>query len=179
MLQWLARRRERRQSAQALFHAVVAQARQPVFYARLGIPDTLEGRFEVLALHMFLVLERLRAEGADGRVMAQELVDAFVGDMDTTLRELGVGDLSIPKKVRRMTAAFYDRLGDYGSALPEPDPEALAAVVETYVYAQGDPGPAARVATYMRTAAERLRARSLRNLADGDLGLDRIDFGQA
>ena len=97
-------------SAAKLYGAIVAQARLPVFYQEFGVPDTLEGRFLVLSLHLFAVLHRLKAEGTVAHDwgagnLAQELIDRFSEDMETVLRELGVSDLSIPKKVRGLAAS--------------------------------------------------------------------------
>src|SRR5262245_11303594 len=86
--------------AAKLYGAIVAQARLPVFYQALGVPDTLEGRFLVLSLNLFAVHRRLQAEGEGGRVLVQDLADRFTADMATVLREIGIGDLSVPKKVR-------------------------------------------------------------------------------
>jgi cytochrome b pre-mRNA-processing protein 3 len=91
--------------AQKLYGAIVAQARLPVFYQAFGVPDTLEGRFVVLSLNLFAVLHRLKADGGEAHALAQELIDQFSADMETVLREIGVGDISIPKKVRRLAAS--------------------------------------------------------------------------
>jgi cytochrome b pre-mRNA-processing protein 3 len=98
--------------AAKLYGAIVAQARLPVFYQALEVPDTLEGRFLVLSLHLFAVHRRLRAEGEPARGLAQDLADRFSADMDTVLREIGVGDLSVPKKVRKVAAAHAALLED-------------------------------------------------------------------
>ena len=87
---------------QKLYGAIVAQARLPVFYRSFGVPDTLQGRFALLALHLFAVLYRLKSEGGEGRALSQELIDQFSKDMETVLRELGVGDVRVPKAMRRL-----------------------------------------------------------------------------
>ena len=92
--------RRKEKTAEKLYGAIVAQARLPVFYQEFGVPDTLEGRFAVLSLNLFAVLHRLKGEGAQGRALSQELADRFKDDMETVLRELGVSDLRIPKKMR-------------------------------------------------------------------------------
>ena len=101
-----------------LYEAIVAAARHPVAYAEWGVPDTLDGRFDMITLHMFLVLDRLKGED---RAFRQELVDEFFRDMDRSLRELGVGDLSVGKKVRKMAEVFYGRLAAYDRALAGSD----------------------------------------------------------
>jgi cytochrome b pre-mRNA-processing protein 3 len=90
--------REKDLKAQKLYGAIVAQARLPVFYQGFGVPDTLEGRFVVLSFNLFAVLHRLKAGGAETRDLAQELMDEFTTDMETVLRELGVGDLAYRRK---------------------------------------------------------------------------------
>jgi len=103
--------------AAELYGAIVARARLPVFYQGLEVPDTLEGRFVVLSLHLFAVLHRLKDGGARAASMAQELADHFTADMETVLREIGVGDLAIPKRVRRLAASGAALLQDYDDAL--------------------------------------------------------------
>ncbi|ODS03974.1 hypothetical protein AUC71_06685 [Methyloceanibacter marginalis] len=103
--------------ADELYGAIVAQARLPVFYQGFGVPDTLEGRFVVLSLHLFAVLHRLKDGGSEAATMAQALSDRFTADMETVLRELGVGDLAIPKKVRRLTASGAGLLQSFETAL--------------------------------------------------------------
>jgi cytochrome b pre-mRNA-processing protein 3 len=95
----------------------VAAARQEVFYARWAVPDTVDGRFDMIALHLFLVLERLKGEGQAVEDFRQVLTDTFFQDMDRSLREMGVGDISVGKKVRKMAEAFYGRVQAYAAAL--------------------------------------------------------------
>ena len=104
-------------TTEKLYGAIVAQARLPVFYRSFGVPDTLLGRFTLLALHLFAVLHRLNSEGSAGRALAQELVDRFGQDMETVLRELGVSDLRVPKSMRRLAAASKGLFQDYETAL--------------------------------------------------------------
>ncbi|MGB6969966.1 MAG: ubiquinol-cytochrome C chaperone family protein, partial [Methyloceanibacter sp.] len=82
----------------------MAQTRLPVFYRDLGVPDILEGRFGLLSLHLFILLHRLKGEGADGLALAQDLMDRFSQDMETVLRELGVSDVRVPKRMRNLAA---------------------------------------------------------------------------
>ena len=103
-------------NSEKLYGAIVAQARLPIFYRSLGVPDTLEGRFTLLSLHLFVVLHRLKAEGAEGAGIVQGLVDRFSQDMETVLRELGVSDMRIPKKMRALAASSMGLLQAYESA---------------------------------------------------------------
>jgi cytochrome b pre-mRNA-processing protein 3 len=116
---------------QALYEAIVAAARQPRFYAEMGVPDTVDGRFDMIALHMFLVLDRLN----DGSLETarQSLTDVFFRDMDRSLREMGVGDLSVGKKVRKMAEAFYGRLLAYKKAASEGE-QSLASALARNIY---------------------------------------------
>ena len=88
-------RRRRRRAVEALYGATMAQARRPEFFRDLAVPDTLDGRFDMLALHMVLLLRRLKADGEVNRALAQELLDLMFADMDRSFREMGVGDYSI------------------------------------------------------------------------------------
>ena len=102
--------------ANHLYDAIMAQARLPIYYQRLGVPDTLEGRFSVLTIHLFAVFRRLKDAGPEAAAIAQDLSDRFVADMDTVLREVGVGDLSVPKKVRKLAASGATFIERYNRA---------------------------------------------------------------
>lgn len=121
----------------ALYTAIVAQARQPEFYADLGVPDTLEGRYEMLMLHAVLYMHRLKDEPAEVKDVSQKVFDLMFNDMDRSLRELGVGDLSVPKKIKKMAQAFYGRANAYDSAIAE-GPDAVAACVLRNVFAEDE-----------------------------------------
>jgi len=103
--------------ADELYDAIMAQARLPIYYQGLGVPDTLEGRFSILTLHLFGVLRRLRGAGPEASATAQGLADRFLSDMDTVLRELGHGDLSVPKKVRKLVAGGANLIESYDQAV--------------------------------------------------------------
>ena len=97
MLAWLKQLGNRRQTARSLYGSIVTQARSPAFYARWGVPDTAEGRFEMIALHLVLVLRRLAEEGAAGHRLARALTEVFAVDIDDSLREMTIGDLAVPR----------------------------------------------------------------------------------
>lgn len=101
----------------AVYRAIVAQSRQPVFYAQWGVPDTVTGRFDVLSLHMGLVFRRLGGAGKPAADFAQALFDLFFKDMDRNLREMGAGDLSVPKKIRNMGNLFYGLMTSLNEAM--------------------------------------------------------------
>jgi cytochrome b pre-mRNA-processing protein 3 len=112
------------------YEAIVAAARHPVFYADWGVPDTLDGRFDMITLHTFLVLDRLKGEE---QAFRQGLVDELFADMDRSLREMGVGDLSVGKKVRKMAEVFYGRVAAYDQALAGA-PGALEAALARNIF---------------------------------------------
>jgi cytochrome b pre-mRNA-processing protein 3 len=117
MRTWLQEKRKREQTARELYGSIVTQARAPHLYARWRVPDTREGRFEMLVLHLALVLRRLAREGAAGQQLGRTLAETFVTDMDDSMREMTVGDLAVPRYVKRAVTALYDRQGDYTAAL--------------------------------------------------------------
>ena len=107
-----------RGTIEAIYGMIVAQAREPLFYRDLGVPDTVDGRFDLLLLHLWMVLRRLKsATGGAGR--SQALFDHFCNDMDANLRELGVGDLTVPKRMQAFGEAFYGRSAAYDLAVPD------------------------------------------------------------
>jgi cytochrome b pre-mRNA-processing protein 3 len=102
----------------AIYGMIVTRAREPLFYRDLGVPDTVNGRFDLLLMHLWLVLRRLKSVGS-GTALSQALFDHFCADMDDNLREMGVGDLAVPKRMRAFGEAFYGRTAAYDMALTE------------------------------------------------------------
>ncbi|WP_282609148.1 ubiquinol-cytochrome C chaperone family protein [Pelagibius sp. Alg239-R121] len=100
-----------------LYGRIVAQARQPAFYSACGVPDTVDGRFDLIVLHVFLVMNRLKQEHDRSSAASQALFDLLFLDMDQSLREMGVGDVGVGKRIKSMVQAFYGRLSAYESAL--------------------------------------------------------------
>jgi cytochrome b pre-mRNA-processing protein 3 len=170
----LFRRDPRVGTIDALYGAIVAQARRPAFYVAYGAPDTAEGRFDMVVLHLALVCRRLSRETgateAPARQLSQQVFDMFCADMDHNLREMGVGDLTVPKKMRRMGEAFYGRLGVYDRALAASHDEELATALARNVLGTEAPTPPARrFAAYVRDAVGRLDATPFAALAGGQL----------
>src|SRR5690242_16226463 len=132
----------------SLYGTIVAQARLPEFYARYGVPDTVEGRFEMIVLHLALFLRRLRRETGEAQALGQAVFDLFCRDMDHNLREMGVGDLRVPKEMRRLAEAFYGRLEAYDRGLNATTPETLTAALVRNVLA-GASANAERLAIYV------------------------------
>jgi len=160
MLFSLSRRREWRETIERLYGAIVAQARLPVFYARLKVPDTVEGRFDLLVLHVYLLFRRLSGEEPETRAIGQGVFDRFVADLDDSLREMGTGDLAVPKRMRAMGEAFYGRATVYDAALRSADEAALADALLRNVFSgeQGAEGAAGKLAHYVKRAAAALAA---------------------
>ena len=143
----------------SLYGTIVAQARVPAFYRSYGVPDTVNGRMEMIMLHAVLLLRRLEGEAPPARALGQELFDRFCRDMDESLREMGVGDLAVPRKMRRIGEAFYGRQAAYQAALAAPGDGPLAATLQRNVFAGApEPTAAARLAVYVREAVRRLAA---------------------
>ena len=162
------RRRPSVPGSAEIYGAIVAQARLPSFYRVIGVPDSLEGRFTVLTLHLFAVLHRLKAEGAAGRGLAQDLMDHFSKDMETVLRELGVSDLKIPKKMRALAGSMLGQLQAYEEALADGS-EALQAAVAAALSLDEDKAEAVsgRLAAYVEVMVDALKQQSLAALGDG------------
>ena len=128
-------RRAPKPTIAALYGAIVAQARAPLFYQDYAVPDTVLGRFDMVLLHVVLVLRRLREGAARDRALAQDLFDAFCRDMDHNLREMGISDQGVPTQMRRVGEAFYGRAHAYEIALGESTDEALTPALARNVYA--------------------------------------------
>jgi cytochrome b pre-mRNA-processing protein 3 len=157
LFRWL-KRSPRADTIQGLYGAIVAQGRKPAFYADYRVADTPEGRFDLILLHLILFTRRLRREPAPIRGLGQGVFDLFCRDMDHSFREMGIGDLAVPKHMRRVAEAFYGRAAAYDAAIEDADPEQLAAVLARNVFPQSaDPGAGAqRLARYVRTAIDAL-----------------------
>lgn len=153
-----------------LYGAIVAQARHPAFYAAYRVPDTVDGRFDMIVLHLGLVIRRLRSAPPASRVTSQRLFDLFCSDMEHNLREMGVSDLAVPKEMRRFGEAFYGRLAVYDRALDAGDEAALVAALARNVFGdEAGGGGARRLAHYVRAVEGELAAQDVAVLARGHL----------
>ena len=160
------RRLETERAGKILYAAAVAAARELSLYATLGVPDTLDGRFDLVTLHAFLLVHRLR----DDPELAQAVFDAMFVDMDNNLREIGVSDLSVGKRVRAMWEAFHGRSKAYEAALQTNDSEALAAALARNVW-RGDAPAGAATALSERVLAQsaHLEAQPLSAFTSGQI----------
>lgn len=139
--------------AEKLFTRLVGQARQAGFYRDLGVPDTVDGRFDMLALHTFLIFQRLKGQGGTAPVVSQALYDRLIKDMEASLRQLGAGDAGVGKRVRAMTEALQGRIKAYEKALAGSQVE-LEGALRRNLYGSTDPDMDAvrSVANYLRRA---------------------------
>jgi cytochrome b pre-mRNA-processing protein 3 len=150
----------------ALYRAVVDQSRRPVFYRGLEVPDTLEGRFEVYALHMSLLVLRLKGEGDPAESVSQALFDAFVQGLEDGFRQEGISDTGVAKRMKKLGQAAYGRLLGYETALASlPDRSALDAFVARTIHAGG--GASGPLAAYIVNARDALAAQSTDLLCGG------------
>jgi cytochrome b pre-mRNA-processing protein 3 len=150
----------------SLYGAIVAQARVPDFYRFYGVPDTVNGRFEMVVLHAVLLLTRLAGgQNTEIRQFGQAVFDHFCSDMDGNLREMGVGDMAVPRKMKSIGEAFYGRKQAYEAAMN--DPGSLAAALARNVYGDMSASGAQRLAAYVQEAADRLRDQNDSALASG------------
>lgn len=163
------RRRHNEAIAYSLYGAIVAQSRMPAFYARLDVPDTLDGRFDMIVLHGFLLFHRLKGEHADDRRLGQDVFDIFLKDMDRSLREIGVSDIGVPKRLKTMAEAFYGRVAAYDSAIASGDRAALVDALSRNVYPDGGGDAAGVLADYVARAVGALSRQPLAALLAGAL----------
>lgn len=166
------RRTREKEAARRLYGAVLARARETVFYEDLGVPDTVDGRFDMVALHAFLVLRRLKRDRSATAALSQAIFDLMFVDMDENLREMGVGDLSVGRRVKDMAKAFLGRVAAYETALTESDGEALAAALRRNLFrgaVAGDGGQVAAMADYVRGQDADLARLAIEDLMAGRL----------
>jgi cytochrome b pre-mRNA-processing protein 3 len=154
------RRRTAAATIAALYGVIVAQSRSAVFYTDYGAPDTVEGRFDLVVLHLALLLRRLDAEPTTRPELepdlGQALFDHFCQDMDAGLRELGVGDLTVPKQMRDIAQSFYGRLKAYAGALASEDDATLTAALSRNVFGVPGAAGAVRLTAYVHASVAAL-----------------------
>ncbi len=149
------------------YERIVEQARQPVFYAEHGVPDTLDGRFELILLHLNLVLTRLKQEPGDTYTQQQGLIEIFLEDMDRSIRELGVGDTGVGRRVKKMANAFYGRMKAYEEA--KEDATLWQEALRRNLYGTSEPteGSVTAMTRYILTAKEALRRTPMETIVSG------------
>lgn len=172
-------RRDREAAATTLYVRVVEQARQPLYYLAYGVPDTPDGRFDMIAVHAALLLRRLRRDHERTEQLAQAVFDLMFADMDQNLREMGVGDLAVGKRIKRMAQGFYGRIAAYDAGLADPSDRLLKDALMRNVYRHGAPAEdqIAGLATYVRRQGDWLDGISAERLCVGALQFAPTDAG--
>ncbi|MEP3049461.1 MAG: ubiquinol-cytochrome C chaperone family protein [Roseibium sp.] len=163
-------RRKSRDAEHKVYCEIVAQARQPVFYTDFLVPDTIDGRFDLIVAHAVLYFRRMRAEGRDVAEFTQAVFDLFFQDMDASLREMGVSDTRVPKKVKVMGEAFYGRADVYIPAIDSGNIDELAEALGRNIYPdQPEPTSQKRLARYFIETAKRLETIPAKELMGGNI----------
>lgn len=172
MILGLFRKKPAAEAVYAVYSAIVAQSRQARFYAEWGVPDTVTGRFDMISLHMALLFRRMRSDDERIRAFSQAVFDLFFKDMDRSLREMGVGDLSVPKKIQKMGNIFYGLLANLNDALDRNDQAQVEAVIARNLLGEGATHSAADLARYVFAEAAKLEAQSLDSILAGEIELE-------
>lgn len=153
----------------ALYETIVAAARQPVFYSEFGVADTPIGRFEVLCAHMALILRASRAANQPVKDVVQVLTEEFFKDVDHSLRELGIGDAGVPKRMKKLVSMFYGRVDSYVSAIDAGDGQALIAAIERNMAPESELTNAGGIANYLMASAKTIEDQGPERILDGKL----------
>ena len=156
------------QAIHDIYRIIVDQARQPRFYTDFDVPDSVDGRFEMVTLHAFLVIRRLKGESESSSDAAQALFDLMFEDMDVSLREMGAGDMGVGKRVKAMVQAFYGRIASYEAGLAGEE-GALEDALSRNVYATVEPREAAvaELARYLCAQAAHMETLNLPDVETG------------
>jgi cytochrome b pre-mRNA-processing protein 3 len=158
----------------AVYSAIVAQSRQPVFYAEWSVPDTVTGRFDMISLHIALLFRRLRGQTGPEREFAQAVFDLFFADMDRSLREMGVTDMGVPKKIQKMGNIFFGLLAAIDAPMKFQNRDGVRAALSRNIYDADDPEGAGHLADYVMMQDAHLATQSAE-----DIMAARIDFKPA
>lgn len=166
----------RRRISQGIYGALVTMARNPVLFAELGVPDTINGRYDMMVMHVFLFAHRMKDQDATCRALSQDVFDAFLLDMDRGLREEGVGDISVPKRIKKMTEVFYGRVRAYEPCLEAQNLDQIALVVDRNVFPDNSNKPGSlALASYMLRLQAHLKSISNAAILRGELALETVD----
>jgi len=161
----------------AVYSAIVAQSRQAVFYADWSVPDTVTGRFDMISLHTALVFRKLRGKEGPERDFAQALFDLFFADMDRSLREMGVTDIGVPKKIQKMGNIFFGLLAAIDAPLKAADVAGVRAVLSRNIYDTADPDGAGHLAEYIVRQDAHLAMQPASDILAGRLDMKAIQVG--
>lgn len=170
MLHWFKRNARLARTGQRLYERIVAQARTEAFYRDLRVPDTMDGRLELILLHLVLLLERLKSEGVTGQRIGQVVIERLIADMDDALRQIGIGDMGVPRRIQKAAAALRERVQDYG-----PGAAGVEEALVRNVYRPAGEGDFSDAAHALAAYCEAARA-ALAGGASDDLLAGRISF---
>ncbi len=175
MFNWWNKRLSRKETASDIYGAIVSRARQPSFFELCGASDTPEGRFELIILNMALVLERLRLSEDTDIDLRRRVIEAFVTDVDDNMREMGVGDMSVPRKVKRAAASLMERMEQYRNALAaQSDADLIEALASNIPGLATKPNGAERMALVLRADVSHLESLSDASVQSGNLSFSAI-----
>lgn len=168
MLSFLFKKNKTNTTPQQLYGSVMAQSREPAFYANMGVPDSVMGRFDMLALHTYLLARRLKKqEDAIAEELSQEIFDLFALDIERALRQLGIGDTTVPKRKKRMLHSFYGQIEDFDSPLDQADQAQLVGKVETRYLSEVENPDGSALAGYLINADKHLVAFDYKEMLSG------------
>ena len=167
MILSLFRKKTATEPVYAAYNSIVAQSRQPDFYAEMGVPDTVTGRFDMISLHMALLFRRLRHGPQSAKDFSQAVFDLFFKDMDRSLREMGVSDLGVPKKIQKMGNLFFGLLAAMNEAMDRNDGDALAGVLARNVFDGQDAQQLRALADYVVARDAELAAQPVEAITAG------------
>ena len=157
-------------AARGLHEQAVRQSRRVAFYSQMGVADPPEGRFEALTLHILLIIDRLRVDGPTEAPLCQALFDVFIGDLDGAMREMGVGDLAMAKRMRKLGEAVYGRAKAFDEAVKSlPDASALRALMRRTVFEGREAGDSAGLTRYVHLSRSELARMNTGEIRGGNL----------
>ncbi len=165
-----------KETAHKLYHIIVRQARQESFYKDFCVADTFEGRFDMITLHMVLVMRRLKQDVDVTKKLSQALFDFMFDDVDLNLRELGIGDMGVLSRVKKLAKAFYGRLESYDLGLNQEDDAELGAALQRNLYQEKEASEEnlAAIIAYMRRESAHLESMDISCFMNAEL-----EFGPA
>jgi len=155
---------------QQIYGGLMTHARSPLFFETMGVPDTVMGRFDMLAMHVYLLARRLKNEpDTIAGSLGQDIFDLFVADVERALRQLGIGDTTVPKRKKKLIHSFYAQIDDFDPPLDKHDTLDLQAKVKARYLNDAEKGDAKGLADYMIKTDANLQSQSLKNIMDGQV----------
>lgn len=169
LFKWLKNRAEKRRHAENIYNKAATHARHPYFYQALQVSDSITGRYELLCVHIYLVLERLRREEGQSE-LSQQITEILVKELERAYRDNGFRDLSIPKNIKKLIAGFYQRAEAYKAGIAQSSTQRLADAINTYIYANNSAVEerANKFAVYMLAANAHLQSISIKEIKNAD-----------